>query len=117
YPNWEQSTRNTSDSSNNVAVCILLPGTVRCALEHCSEQSGQRSYVRVLKNGSVVQEWNTNSKSFVSRSVDVNVSPGDVITFQQRLSEVTAYSKSYWRNLRVMTAAPTLGIQRVLYPN
>lgn len=117
YPNWEQSTRNASDGSNNVAVCIFLPGTVRCALEHRSAQSGQRSYVRVLKNGSVVQEWNTNSKSLVSRSVDVNVSPGDVITFQQRLSNLTASSMSYWRNLRVMTAAPTLGIQRVLYPN
>src|SRR5690606_19875873 len=95
YPNWEQSTRNTSDSSNNVAVCIFLPGTVRCALEHRSAQSGQSSYVRVLKNGSVVQEWSTNSTSFVSRSVDVNVSPGDVITFQQRLSNVTARSMSY----------------------
>src|SRR5690606_11565334 len=54
YPNWQESIRNIDDSSNNVAVRVLLPGTVRCALEHRALSSDLRSYVRVLKNGSVV---------------------------------------------------------------
>lgn len=113
YPNWQESIRNLDSSANNVAVRILLPGTVRCALEHRARSSDLTAYVRVLKNGSVVREWNTNSTTFVARSVDVDVSPGDVITFQQRFSG-NAVIGSSWRNLRVMTAAPTLGIQRIL---
>src|SRR5690606_9027982 len=100
YPNWQESIRNIDDSSNNVAVRVLLPGTVRCALEHRALSSDLRSYVRVLKNGSVVQEWNTNSTTFVARSVDVDVSPGDVITFQQRFNG-NAPAGTSWRNLRV----------------
>ena len=114
YPGWQASIHNTSDRKNNVAVRILLPGTVRCALRHRTPDSRYDSYARVLKNGSTVQEWSTVSQAFVDRSVDVDVSPGDVITFQQRLSISSTTYMSDWSNLRVTTAAPTLGIQRIL---
>jgi len=114
YPDWQASIRNTSDRRNNVAVRILLPGTVRCALSHRTPDSRYDSYARVLKNGSTVQEWSTISEAFVNRSVDVDVSPGDVITFQQRSASSSSTYGSIWNNLRVTTAAPTLGIQRIL---
>ena len=63
----------------------IVSGVVRIKLEHRGVTSGEDSIVRVLRNGTQLQEWTTPSgTSFVSRSLDVSIEPSDIIEIQQK---------------------------------
>lgn len=63
----------------------LMNGSITVSLQHrrLSGQSGGPSHARVCKNGSSLTEWTTTSESYVSRTLDVDVQIGDLITIQQ----------------------------------
>lgn len=51
------------------------------------------SIVRVLKNGSEIQSWTTQSA--IQRTIDISVQPGDDIVFQQRTNNASSASTIY----------------------
>lgn len=119
YRNWVDSL-TVRQWTSNVSVRVLLGGTIRCQAQHhfyrLHHNDDGSAYLRVLRNGAVIQEWSTTSTSYVTRTVDVSVNPGDIITFQQRVNVIQDYNQSHearWRNLRIMTTQPTLGLQLI----
>lgn len=91
-------------SSQHLGCTVLVPGTIRAYMEH--KTGGATAYVRVLKNGSQVQEWPNTSTSFVARTVDIAVSAGDVIVFQQ----TTGGPASIWRYLRIYSGTQSMAV-------
>src|SRR5690606_2195893 len=115
-PNVELSSSNTDyddwwiqDVTRSVVVRILLPGTIRYHVQYRSESSVVTIYVRILLNGSQIRQVSTSSTSWQTVTDNITVSPGDIVTIQKR-SSVTA-DAAYWRNVRIETAQPPLGIQ------
>ena len=66
------------------AFTVMVAGTIRCKVSHYRGPVAETSYVRVLKNDVLVQEWSTTSATPVERVVDVAVAVGDIIAFQHR---------------------------------
>lgn len=95
------------DPAAHWGVHVLVAGTLTVYGQHRAPSSGT-AYLRVLKNGTQVQEWSTSSSSWQMRSVDITVDVGDTIVFQQRNS-LTAASPS-WRNLEVRSATPDMAV-------
>ena len=116
-PGVELSSNNTNytdlwgrDETKSVTVRILLPGTIRYHVEHRSDSPDRTSYVRILRNGSQIHGESTSSTSWQTVTGNITVNPGDIVTIQKRTSSSTC--PAYWRNVRIETAQPTLGIQR-----
>ena len=85
--------------TDSFSVRVFCSGTITCSGLHSTAGSAQTSSFRVLKNGALVQEWNiTGTTTYQSRTVDVSVSVGDVITFQQKCTGGVA---SRWVNLKI----------------
>lgn len=92
----------------SVGVRVFCEGTITAKVSHFTASASHSSFVRVIKNGVLVQEWSTTSTSPVARSVNVSVVFGDIVSFQQRSSSsgqsvswqdksLTADSK-FWQN-------------------
>ena len=116
-PNEMLSTNNTEyddwwlhDVTRSVVVRILLPGTIRYHVQYRSSSSSSTCYVRILLNGSQVREVSTSSESWQTVTGNITVSPGDFVTIQKRTGNQLFLA--YWRNVRIETAQPSLGIQR-----
>ena len=77
----------------------IISGVVRIKLEHRTEIVGDVSTVRVLRNGTQLQEWSNSGTSFVSRSLDVSIEPSDIIEIQHKSS--ASDTDAYIRNLEV----------------
>ena len=92
---------------NHRGFTVFVAGSIRCSVGHLA-QSGGTAYVRVLKNGVLVQEWSTTSTTEVTRTVDVTVSAGDRIEFQQRTSSGSFYAA--WRNMVVYSDNPDFAV-------
>jgi hypothetical protein len=99
---------NRASSSNHLGVVVLVPGVIRCTVDHRLSVFGSEARVRVLLNGSQVQEWINASTTFQSRSVDVTVNIGDVVIFQQRV--VGAGGSAAWRNLRISSGTLNMAV-------
>ena len=115
-PNEERPSSNTSypdlwvqDMDRNVIVHILLPGTIRYYLQYRASGTGA-CYVRILQNGSQIRQESTTSNDWQTVTDNITVSSGDIITIQKRTS--SSSNPVYWRNVRIETLNPPLGIQR-----
>ena len=65
----------------------IVSGVVRIKLQHRGQAFADDSIVRVLRNGTQLQEWTTpDGTSFVSRSLDVSIEPSDIIEIQHKSS-------------------------------
>lgn len=95
------------DDSCHVGVVALVAGTLRMYAEHRSSSGSGVAYIRVLKNGVLVQQWTTSSTSHVARQVDVSVDVGDVVVFQQFMN--VTYT-AFWRNLSVLSLTSDLAV-------
>jgi hypothetical protein len=93
----------------HLGVAVLVPGTVTCYVEHCTQSASSPAYVRILKNGSQIAEWSTTSTAFVARSVNVSVDVGDVLIFQQR-SGNPDFGAAYWKALRTYSNNPSMAV-------
>lgn len=102
YDDWR-----VQDENRSVVVRILLPGTIRYHVEYRSGSSSANCYVRILRNGSQIREVSTSSTSWQTTTGNITVNPGDFVTIQKR-----GNTTSYWRNVRIETNNPPLGIQR-----
>ena len=116
-PDNELNSNNTDyddwwvqDVTRSVVVRILLPGTIRYHVQYRSASTNSACYVRILLNGSQIREVSTSSESWQTVTGNITVSPGDFVTIQKRTGNQLFLA--YWRNVRIETAQPTLGIQR-----
>jgi hypothetical protein len=98
------------DVTRSVVVRILLPGTIRYHVQYRSASTNSTCYVRILLNGSQIREVSTSSESWQTVTGNITVSPGDFVTIQKRTGNQLFFA--YWRNVRIETAQPSLGIQR-----
>ena len=107
YPSTQAN--RLASAEQHVGVLCLVDGSIRCAAQHRSVTGGTRSsFLRILRNGTQLIEWQTNSTSFQSRQLDVTVSAGDIVVFQQRTSN--SNSSSEWRNIRILSANPNFTV-------
>ena len=98
------------DMASSVVVRILLSGTISYHVQYRADNGESDTFVRILLNGSQIRQVDTRSTSWQTVTGDIIVSPGDIITIQKRVMyEENSVS---WRNVRIETAQPTLGIQR-----
>lgn len=58
------------------------------------------SFVRVTKNGAVLQEWNPMTDVFATATRDIDIVPGDVITIQGKGAATTAMAQIRIKNLK-----------------
>ena len=99
-----------SNPDAHIGVLCLVPGTIRCSLEHRATSSVPAAgapFVRILRNGIQLAEWFTESATFVARTLDVEVALGDQVIFQQRRGNQVSPE---WRNLRVSSANPNMAV-------
>ena len=92
-------------SEQHMCVTCLVAGTITITLEHFTTSGG--SFVRAVKNGSLVQEWTTTSSSAVARSIDVSVALGDNIAIQHRSG---ASSDSSLQNVLINSNNPSFAV-------
>ena len=90
-------------SSRNFNLMCRVGGVARVKFEH-RVTSTNTSYARVLLNGTEVDSWSTSSTSFQSRSTDVSVSSGDILTVQHHLNTNPGGITSEMRNLRITSS-------------
>jgi len=57
-------------------------GTVTVYYNLKSNKSGYNAYARIYRNGVQVTNFYTESQSFVTRTANITVSPGDVLTLE-----------------------------------
>ena len=78
----------TTNSSTYVdaryMVIKSITGTARFKISHRTSNASYSSDLRLIKNGSVVSSWSTNSTSSVERTVDLSVAPGDAVYWQHK---------------------------------
>ena len=101
---------NRRDERFHLGVTVLVPGVITAYVQHrrTITTGSLIAYVRVLKNGVQVQEWSTTSSSFVTRQVDISVDVGDVIIFQQRISDNATSAR--WGSLRIYSNSPNMAV-------
>jgi len=97
---------NRHNASDHLGVTCLIAGTITAYFEHQRVFGGSPDvFARVLKNGSQIQEWSTSSGTYQIRQVNISVSAGDVIIFQQKGD---GFQK--WRNLRIYSNTPGFSV-------
>jgi hypothetical protein len=94
-------------ASSHLGVTCLVTGTITAYLEH--RRIGGVDFVRVLKNGALVQEWSTTATTFQVRQVSVSVDVGDVIIFQHRGGDDVGPT-FIWRRLRIYSNNPDFAV-------
>ena len=74
-------------SPTSTGATIFATGVVTVEFDHIHTTASGTAYARVVKNGSLVQEWTItgNLGTLFPRSVDVSVSFGDVVLMQVRV--------------------------------
>lgn len=66
---------------------VAVTGTVRFYASHrVVTTNGGQSTLKVSKNGTTVASWTTSITTYVERSSDISVVPGDQITWEHRSS-------------------------------
>ena len=100
---------NRADAAAHIGVNCLVSGVITAQLQHRSVSGGtDNSIVRILRNGSVLNSWSTTSTSFQTRQINVSVSVGDSIIFQNNIS--VGATGSEWRQLRIYSNNPTFAV-------
>lgn len=84
YPSVSQYLAN--DPQAHLSCRCINAGTVTVYAQHraITTSGTPTQSLRVLKNGTLVQEWNTLSLSYQTRTVGVSVSVGDIISVQYK---------------------------------
>lgn len=105
YRNDEETSNNSDVYVNVDEIYLLNPGnTVRFSAEFRTVNDG---YLRLLLNGSQVNEWYSSDNVYVSVSIDVSYSQGGRFTIQRRRGSAGA-GLVYVRNLRLKTTGANL---------
>ena len=91
------------DVTKHIGCICLSAGVITAKVKH-RDVTADVSYVRILKDGVLVQEWSTTSGSFQQRSVDITVTAGAVIVFQQRCN---AGNPTEWDDLQIFSDTET----------
>lgn len=100
------NSNNRHDSREHLGVTVLVPGVITAYFQHRSTAGGSTS-ARIIKNGAVVQAWTINTTAFQTRSVDIAVSVGDTVAFQQF---TLSAAQSEWQNIRIYSANPDMAV-------
>jgi hypothetical protein len=94
---------------SSVGVTVLVPGVIRCYLEHRNVfGGGYTTQARISKNGVQQALWSTTSSSYTTRTLDLSVDVGDLIVFQQTGSPYE--DSSAWRNVFIYSNNPSMAV-------
>lgn len=86
--NGSQSTTSTSYVVAYTLTNNFLSGSVRFSARHRSSGfPAATSYMRVRKNGVTLNDWSTSSTSNQTRTEDISVVPGDIVTWEHRTTD------------------------------
>lgn len=87
---------------------FIQTGTIRIAFEHrVSVNTGfHDSEYRILRNGTILQNFSNFTTGYVAESLDVAIVPGDIVSIE-RFYEHTTYL-AYRRNFRIQTNGENL---------
>lgn len=94
-------------SNKSISLTVLVSGTITCYLEHHDILND--TDVRIMKNNALIQEWSHGDNTWKTRQVDVSVSVGDLIVFQQKASGGGS-AQSEWRNVRVYSNTADMAV-------
>jgi hypothetical protein len=99
------------DSEQHLGFSCLLSGVVTVQLEQrtVSGGFGSTARTRLVKNQIEIVEWATSSTSFVLRSYDLSVDPGDAVVLQQ-IKAVVLGGDAAWRNLQVYSGTQSIAV-------
>jgi len=98
------------DQSSTVGVTVLVPGVIRCYLEHRNLFGGSyTTQARISKNGVQQAVWSTTSSSYTTRTLDLSVDVGDLIVFQQAAGPNESQYSS-WRNVFIYSNNPSMAV-------
>jgi hypothetical protein len=105
----DDTTRSTTATSfaNSASVGIVQSGQIRVTLEHRAVAGTSEARIVRLRAGistTVGGTWSTGT-TFTARSVDIDVQPGDQISFQHR--HTVGSSSTEIRNCRISTDTST----------
>jgi len=85
---------------------FIQSGTIRVSLDHASDTQGTTTYSYVTRTRSGVKTtlvtWSTTSSTYTTRTIDVSVIPGDIVSVEVSSSSSTHSIKT--RNIRMQTA-------------
>jgi hypothetical protein len=82
----------------HLSCTVLIPGVIRASFEH-REFAGATRNARILKNGTVLANYTApTSSSYTTRTLDITVVAGDLITFQK-----SGGGNNFWRNVRILS--------------
>ena len=85
---------NIYSSVDSYGLRVYATGAVTVSFDQYTENASSTSYARILKNGSLVQEWTTSTLTpGVARTIDISVIFGDILLIQTRWGSVDARSK------------------------
>ncbi|MCW3782122.1 hypothetical protein [Defluviimonas salinarum] len=99
----DTATLSLSKSGNGTIHQLLLGETaltatrtcgLRVALEQARGNGNGTQYAAVLRDGTVLQEWSTTSTSFVARSLDVTLGPGQTLSIRLGATGTTTGQES-----------------------
>jgi len=73
---------------------VRVTGSVRFSIDHRTSNGVSR--VLIIKNGTLVTFWDTSSPTFITRTADISVVPGDEIVWEH--ARLTSGDVSYIAN-------------------
>jgi hypothetical protein len=105
------------DSTRNMSVVCLVAGSIRCVFDQrmssdSPNPASQFARVRILKNGSVVAQFDRSVFSSATRTHDETVDVGDRITFQMVMFGSQLGRNAQWRNVKILSANKNLAVCR-----
>ena len=109
YPTFISVASSHLNGTQEVACKILIGGSIRLTLEH--RRISSTHWVRIRKNNTTINEWDTTSTSYVTRTEDFSVEANDVVYVQQRTSGTSPRS-GIMRNVRILsdTNSPAISV-------
>lgn len=84
----------------NLAFRMDKTGTITLTFDYSTMQNSYASWVRVTKNGAVLQEWNPMTDVYATATRDIPIEPGDVIAIQGRGAATTSMAQIRVRNVK-----------------
>jgi hypothetical protein len=96
----------TKESRGPCAAFVLRGGSIRISCQIKNNTSQGPAYVLIIKNNTIVFESGTSSTSYVDKSYDFSVSPGDQLCVQLK---ITQYGTPSIRYLKILSSTPAYG--------
>jgi len=96
----------TKESRGPCGAFVLRGGSIRIRCQIKNSTSSGTAYVLIIKTNTIVFESGTSSTSYVDKSYDFSVSPGDQLCVQLKTIQ---YGTPSIRYLKILSSTPAYG--------